>query len=164
MSKIRISLASLGLILIAVLAWVALLPPLARPNLSLTFLGYTNDIGGGQLAAFAVTNLSASTVAVYRPMIEIPASNAPAGLAFDHSHRPIRFYSVLGSGASAQFTIPMPTNQLPWKLTLLADPDIGFGRAVKHFVTREGRRMPYEIQTHWFQNRTETPTAQRRTQ
>jgi hypothetical protein len=155
-SKTKIWLVSLGIIIIALLAWIAFLPPLSRPNISLTFLGYTNDAAVGQLADFTVTNLSTSPVAVFRPVIEIPDPKAPAGLAFDQSHRPIHFLSALGSGESTHFTIPTPTNQSPWRLTLLADPDIGFAQAVKRFVTRQGGRMPYEIQSQWFQNSTET--------
>ena len=85
-SKSRSLLVILGFILVAFLAWVAVQPPLTRPNVSITFLGYTNDAAGTLLAVIAVTNLSTTEIFVYRPLIEMPEPKEPAGLAYDQSH------------------------------------------------------------------------------
>lgn len=145
----RFIVGALGLILIGLLAWVASLPPLVRPKVSITLVRYTNNVTGDRLATFAVTNLSASTIMVYHPVVEIPDPTGPAGLAIDQTHRPISWVSMIGRGASSSFTVPLPTNQTPWRIMLDADPDVGFARALQRYVTMRARRMPYNIECDW---------------
>src|ERR1035437_6213276 len=129
MPKTRTVLKILGLIVVALLAallvFVATQPalkPLNRQNVPLSLLGYTNiDNKDTRLAVFSVTNLSASIILVRQPMIE--------GLVYDRSNWPT-WRAMLDSGASATFTVPVPTNLSPWRLGFFADNDVGAARAV----------------------------------
>src|ERR1039457_487363 len=60
-------------------AWVAFLPPTGRPNISITFLGYTNSVTGARLAGLAITNRNHSTIFAYNPSIEIQSPTEPRG-------------------------------------------------------------------------------------
>jgi hypothetical protein len=149
-----------GLILVALLAalltFVAtrpLLEPLSRQNVSLTLLSYTNDDNAGtRLAVFSVTNLSASIILVRQPMVK--------GLVYDRSNWPT-WRATLDSGASATFTVPVPTNLSPWRLGLFADNDVGTARAIVRAVRgfpftalgHVARRLPYAIDSDWIENK-----------
>jgi hypothetical protein len=145
--------------LFTIFMWVAFQPPAGRPNVSIAFLGYTNDTSGTRLARIAVTNLNASPVFAYRPLIEVPSPTEPAGLAFYESFGGSRWHSLLGSGASDTFTIPVSTNQSPWKLTLLVYPDRGPAKVFIKGVAGiscmsiglmpRSLRMPYDIESDW---------------
>jgi hypothetical protein len=162
MPKTRAALKILGLIIIVLLAWVAWIslqppfqPPHERPNVSVKFLGYKNDAAGARLAMIKVTNLSASTIYVYRPLVEIPDKTEPAGLAFDQSHRQLSWHSKLGRDMSGNFTILLPTNQPSWRLTVLVDYDYhqGIAQDIQNLmIGRTARRMPYDIESDWIQN------------
>jgi hypothetical protein len=115
-------------------AWVAFLPPPGPPNISITFLGYTNDATGTRLARFAITNLNNSTIFAYNPNIEIQSPIEPRDFA---NYWPVynqwqRLHSKLDEGASTNFTIIPPTNQSPWRLTFYVYPDQG--RGVKNTI------------------------------
>ncbi len=161
MLKTRMMLRILGFILIALLAalltFVATQPslePLSRHNVSLALLGYTtnDDSAGTRLAVFAVTNLSTSIILVRQPMIK--------GLVYDRSNWPT-WRAMLDSGASATFTVPVPTNLSPWSLGLFADNDVGTARAIVRTVRRlpftalghVARRLPYAIDSDWIENK-----------
>lgn len=153
-------------------AWVAFLPPPGRPNISITFLGYTNDTTGTRLAKIAVTNLNATTIFAYEPRIEIQAPTDSRGYEDYFSGVNCSWDSTLDSGASGSFTIPPPTNQLPWRLSFYVYPDRG--RGVKNtmkgvvsisclsvglwplfgrFLPLDGAfRMPYNIEGDWIKN------------
>ena len=138
---------------VAWIAWHAYhqLPP-SSINVSVKFLHYTNDSSGGRYAVIGVTNRGASTIFVYRPLIEIPDKTSPSGLDFDQSHRPLSWHARLGGDASDDFTIPLPTNQSPWRVTLLVYNDLGLELRVMRMVTGAARRMPYGIQGDWISN------------
>jgi hypothetical protein len=156
MPKAWIILKILGLFLVALLAallaFVVLQPPLkplSHQNVPLTLLGYTNDDhAGSRLAVFAVTNLSGSVILVRQPMIE--------GLVYDRSNWPT-WRVMLDSGASATFTVPVPTNLSPWRLGIYAVNDIGTTRAiirtVRGFPFTAARRHPYGIDSDWIDNK-----------
>ena len=153
-------------------AWVAYLPPPGQPNISTTFLGYTNDATGTRLAKIAVNNLNATTIFVYEPNIEIQAPTDPSGYEHYFSGVNCSWHSMLDSGASGSFTIPPPTNQSPWRLSFLVYPDRG--RSVKNsmkgvvsisclsvglwplfarFLPLDGAfRHPYYIEGDWIKN------------
>jgi len=127
------------------------LKPLSRANVALTFFGYTNiENASIRLAVFSVTNLSSSIILVRRPMVE--------NLVYDSSNWP-RWQAMLDSGASASFTVPVPTNPSPWRLYLDADPDVGTARAIVRAVEAfpfgwyAARRHPYVIQSDWVQSK-----------
>src|ERR1039457_1828140 len=70
-SKILTLTVMVIVVLFTLGAWVAFQPPPGRPNISITFLGYTNDVAGTRLARLAITNLNYSTIFAYNPGIEI---------------------------------------------------------------------------------------------
>jgi hypothetical protein len=150
-------------------AWVAFQPAPARPNISIAFLGYTNDATGTRLAKIAVTNLNATTIFVYQPRIEIQAPTDSRGYEDYFSGVNCSWNSTLAGGASGSFTIAPPTNQSPWRLSFYVYPDRG--RRVKNtiknvvsisclsvglwplfarFLPLNGAfRMPYNIEGDW---------------
>ena len=108
-------------------AWVAFLPPPGRPNISISFLGYTNDVAGTRLARLAITNLNYSTIFAYNPSIEIQSPTEPRGYTnyWPGYNQWQRLHSKLDEDASINFTIIPPTNQSPWRLRFLVYPDVG---------------------------------------
>ncbi len=150
-------------------AWVAFQPAPGRPNVSIAFLGYTNDATGARLAKIAVTNLNATTIFVYQPRIEIQAPTDTWGSENYSSGVNSSWNSTLAGGASGSFTIPPPTNQSPWRLSFYVYPDRG--RGVKNtiksvvsisclsvglwpmfarFLPLNGAfRMPYNVEGDW---------------
>jgi hypothetical protein len=153
-------------------AWVAFQPPPGRPNISITFFGYTNDATGSRLAKIAVTNLNATTIFVYEPHIEIQAPTDPRGYEDYFSGVNCSWDSTLDRGASGSFTIPPPTNQSPWRLSFYVYPDRGRGtkNTIKgvvsisclsvgvwplfaRFLPLDGAfRMPYNIEGDWIKH------------
>lgn len=153
-------------------AWVAFLPPPGRPNVSIAFLGYANDATGTRLAKIAVTNLNAATIFVYEPRIEIRAPTDSRGYEDYFSGVNCSWNSTLDRGASGSFTVPPPTNQLPWRLSFYVYPDRGRGAKntiksvvsisclsvglwplFERFLPLDGAfRMPYNIEGDWIKN------------
>ena len=141
------------------IAWVAIQPPPGRPNVSITFLGYTNDPTGARLARIAITNLDNSAVYAYRPLVEIPATASPTGLAYYPPAGDTHWHLIVGGKASGTLTVPTPTNQPRWKLTFLAYPDFGTARiAVERVVSLSCLsvglvprylRLPHELEGDW---------------
>jgi hypothetical protein len=140
---------------VALVRWIALQPPPGRPNVLVAFLGYSNGPTGARLARFAVTNLSASAVGRQVHSIEI---STPTGLTNQFASR---FWAaaypmpvVLGAGASEVFAVPAPTDQPPWRMSLIFYPDAGAGRALKWPVTtalmRIGVKARYRIMRYQF--------------
>jgi len=116
--------------------WIASRPPAGRPNVSVTFVGYTNDTGGSRLAMFAISNLSAS--AVFRaPGYDI---QTPKG-RMAQSGRFLPKGTQLNAGMSEVVVLPPPTNQSPWKVGVVVYPDIGLARTIKWGVTRALMRV-----------------------
>ena len=113
-------------------AWVAFTPVPGRPEVSISLLGYTNDATGAPLAKIAVTNPSATTIFVYQPRIEIQAPTDSRGYVDYFSGVNSSWQSLLDSGTAGSFTIPPPTNQSPWRLSLYVYPDRG--RNVKNSI------------------------------
>ena len=113
-------------------AWAAFQPPPGRPNISITFLGYTNAATGTRLAKIAVTNLNPTAIFVYQPHISIQALTDPSGYEHYFSGVNCSWSSMLDRGASGSFTIPPPTNQPPWRLSFLVYPDRG--RSAKNTI------------------------------
>lgn len=153
-------------------AWVAFLPRPGRPNVAITFLGYTNDTTGTRLAKIAVRNLNATTIFAYAPRIEIWAPRDARGYEDYFSGVNCPWHSTLDPGASGSFTIPPPTNQLPWRLAFYVYPDrgrgvkntmknvvsiaclsVGLWPMFERFLPLGGAfRMPYTIEGNWIKN------------
>ena len=111
-------------------AWVAFLPQPSRPHISITFLGYTNDAAGNALAKIAVTNCNPTTIFVYAPRIELISTNDSRDYEDYFSGTNCSWQATLATGDSGSFTIPPPTNQLPWRLAFYVYPDRG--RTIKN--------------------------------
>ena len=171
-SKILTLIVTVIVVLFTLGAWVAFLPQPGRPNISIIFLGYTNDTTGARLAKIAVTNLNASTVFVYEPHIELQAPTDSRGYEDYFTGVNCSWDSMLDKGASGSFTIPPPTNRLPWKLSFLVYPDrsrgakntikgvvslsclsVGLWPMFARFLPLDGAfRMPYNIEGDWIKN------------
>ena len=171
-SKILILIVIVIVGLFTLGAWVAFLPQPGRPNISITFLGYTNDATGTRLAKIAVTNMNASIIFVYEPHIELQAPTDPRGYEDYFSGVNCSWHSTLDRGASGSFTIPPPTNQSPWRLSFYVYPDrgrsakntikgvvsisclsVGLWPLFARFLPLDGAfRMPYNIEGDWIKN------------
>jgi hypothetical protein len=171
-SKILTLTVMVIVVLFTLGAWVAFQPPPGRPNISITFLGYTNDATGTRLANIAVTNLNASTIFVYEPNIETRVPTDSRGYENYFSGVNCSWHSMLDRGASGSFTIPPPTNQSPWRLSFLVYPDRGRGvkNRIKGVVSLSclsvglwplfasllpldgAFRHPYNIEGDWIKN------------
>jgi len=152
--KLKIGLRILALSLVAVLAWVAFLPRHGRPNVSIKLLGYTNDLAGARLAMMSVTNLSAFSILVYLPTIQIRAPTEPSGFTNylqGNTNQWRQFHSELGSGNSGNFTIPAPTIRAPWRLSFYVYSDLGTAQIFKRLL-RGRRDMPFEMAGDWIDN------------
>ena len=152
-------------------AWMAFLPPPARPNMSVTLLGYTNDPAGTRLAQITVTNLNPTTIYVYQPRIELQAPADPRSYENYFSGVNCPWHSLLAPGAADSFTIPPPTNPSPWRVSFYVYPDRG--RSVKNAIKSAVRiscvsvglwprlanqlpingafRHPYNVEGDWIQ-------------
>ena len=118
-------------------AFIANLPPPARPAISITLLGYTNDVTGERLAKFFISNQAPSMV-----QLRIQGSLGPQ----------ITRSVLLERGAGFNCPIPSPTDAVPWRLLVEADPDIGWARDLQHIMSRTVRRHPYMIYGDWITN------------
>jgi hypothetical protein len=110
--------------------------PTGRPNVSVTFLGFTNDATDRLLAHFAVSNLSAS--AVYRQpyyFVHLTSPTEPESSTSYQPPGPLPGTSVLRAGASEILSIPPPTNQSPWRISLRVYPDGTPVRFIKQRVS-----------------------------
>ena len=112
----------------ALVTWIAFQPPrqppATSPDGSVTFLGYTNDGSGTRLAKFTVTNLSPFTVARSPKCLICIA--APGAGWMPHSAILLPEFprsKVLGAGKWEIITVPPPTNQSPWRISLYLSND-----------------------------------------
>ena len=161
-SRILVCIVVIILVSFTLGTWIAFRPPPGRPNVSIAFLGYTNDATGARLAKIAVTNLNASTIFVYEPNIELQAPTDPSGFDSYFSGVNCSWHSMLDGGASGSFTIPPPTNRSPWRLRLLVYPDFGADRiAITRIVSISCLsiglmpryvRLPYDIEGDWIKS------------
>src|SRR6187455_3444494 len=119
MGKAIIILVGVVLIAVAILASNAFQLPPNRPNISITFLGYTNDFSGTRLARFAVSNLSSS--AVYRQphySIRSEAPKGPSGVSAYQPRTPLPGTTTLHAGVSEIFARRPPTNSSNWNISI----------------------------------------------
>jgi hypothetical protein len=108
---------------------IGLAPP-RRPNISITFRGYTNNSAGARVGIFAVSNHEPSTVEWFGPVIEFPTPTNVMG----HSGQFVPTHSMLRAGASTMLTVPPPSNHSLWAVHLRVYPDVGAAREIRWFV------------------------------
>ena len=108
--KIIIGGATILALLIAWLVVVFLLP--AKPlAVAVAFGGYTNDLKGGRVASFTISNNSRVPVRRWdRYRIETTNQTRPGPPVFQGQN------VVLNPGQSEALLIPVPTNQQSWRV------------------------------------------------
>jgi hypothetical protein len=126
-----------------------------KPNIAITFLGYTNSATGSRLAMFSVRNLEASPVNAWGPFIWLKTATNVIGFMQPGS---TDVGGLLAAGASKVVTVPPPTNYVAWTIEVRADHDFGTWREIKcfvmyklialHFRPRYGN-MGFSIQGRW---------------
>ena len=92
----------------------------------------------------------------------MPEPTAPGGQTNYNVGGNSPWHSVLNGGTSDIFTVPVPTNQSPWRLRLLVYPDFGAARV---FLKRVAGlsclsvgimpryvRLPYDIEGGWIRS------------
>src|SRR5687768_1253388 len=92
-----------------------------EPPASIAFLGYTNDSTGARLATFAVTNLESFVVrrqAGYWIDLKVATGQT------NHASRWFSNATDLNPRASEIVAVPVPTNQIPWRVVLLIRSDL----------------------------------------
>lgn len=140
-------------------AWIAFQPPAPAPSVSITFLNYTNDVSGTHNATVSVVNHDAKSIYAYLPRIEMAVPNKPGGTLPYHQNGMSPWHSDIAAHATANLTIPVPTNQTSWRLTLYVYPDAESRRArIRHIVglscTSLGLiphylQLPYSSKSDW---------------
>jgi hypothetical protein len=165
-TNILITFTILFAMVFAFEAWIALKPSPQKPTIAIGLVGYTNSAAGVLCANIAFTNLSPSTVYIYRPMIQIASTNAPAGLTYYSQGGLSSWHALIARGDSASVTLPLPAQEGSWRLTALVYPNRGrlqnaIERVVSvsclcldstpRFVPRF-MRLPYNISGGWTTN------------
>jgi hypothetical protein len=124
------------------------------PPASVTFLGYTNNVSGKRLGAFAVTNLKSFVVrrqAGYWTELRTSSGQTnQVSLWFSSAND-------LNAQASEIITVPVPTNQLSWRVLLPIRTDLGrVSELVEEFRLMSPYRLPewksYELRSDWIDN------------
>ena len=116
--------------LLALVLLVMTQPP-RKPNIAITFLGYTNNPTGSRLATFSVKNLDGSAVNAWGPFVWLKTNTNIIGFAQPGS---TDVGGLLNPGALKVITLPPPTNSMPWKIEIRADHDFGTWREIKCFI------------------------------
>lgn len=147
-----------GFVLVSLLgfaSWVLFRSPPPRPNVTVKFSGYTNDVAGTRLAVFAVSNSSSAAVlrlSHYR--IQIPTTfrwtDVSEGWLSSGG-------SVLPAGGGETIVVPAATNH-SWRVTFSVNPDVGIVRTVLGSIAEASRsvgfrpryiRMNYGVSCDW---------------
>lgn len=154
MTKRTLIIAGLFAVVIGIITWVAFQPK--EPQLSVTFLGYTNNATGSQLATFVVSNLNSFVVrrqAHY--WIEQPTSTGRTNQAScwfsSGNDLKARAFEVLA--------VPVATNKPSWRLLLSIRTDLGpvtemmeavaFVSESRGFQSPFPRRKSFELRSDW---------------
>lgn len=130
--------------------------PLKRPNMTVTFMGYTNDTSGTRLASFAVSNAGPSTVQrTSHYWIQIPTAKRWTNLSDGWL-----VGSVLAPGSSETVVIPAATNQSSWRVSFYVSAEVGLMRDVMRSTAQLARDaglrpryrpVNYGVQSEWIE-------------
>jgi hypothetical protein len=107
---LSIIIGSLAILLVSIVAVLALSWPASSLQVTVSFVGYTNDTKGVRLATFAVTNQSSATIRRWGTYH--PESQHQPGLRLAFGFGPNVF---LAPGQSEIITVPMATNLGKWR-------------------------------------------------
>ena len=144
-TRTRTALGAMLVLTAGLLAWLFLREPAGRPDVSVTFLGYTNDAVGTRLASFAISNASRADVHRFTPYrIQIPSSNRWASV----SNGWIAGDKVLGIGKFETVTINAPTGVQMWRASFMVSTDVGAVPGMIRFVADSMRRIGLPVQRY----------------
>lgn len=155
MAKRNFIVVGLFAVVVCVIAWRGYRPE--KPPASVTFLSYTNDAAGTRCATFVVTNLKSFVVrrqAGY--WIELRTSEGQtnhAGLWFSSG-------KDLDAGASEIVTVPVPTNQCPWRVFFPIRTELGpVSEIIEEVRLMVPHKLPYpksyELRGVWMESMTD---------
>ena len=158
MRKRILIIAGLFAIVTGIAAWVAFQCLHREPELSVTFLGYTNDVTGTRFATFVVSNLSSFVVrrqAAY--WIELAT---PTGVTNQASCCWFSSRNDLNARAFEIVAVPVPTNQPSWRVFLSIRTDLGpvtemmdtVNFMIFGFGSPSWQRKSYELRSDWMEN------------
>ncbi|HSU53041.1 MAG TPA: hypothetical protein VLT36_03160 [Candidatus Dormibacteraeota bacterium] len=116
-------------IILALVVRIGLVPP-RRPNVSITFRGFTNNSAGGRVGVFAVSNHEPSAVEWSGPVLEFPTPTNVMG----QSGQFVPAHAMVPAGASVTLTVSSPANQSSWAVYLRVYPDVGTAREIRWLV------------------------------
>ena len=140
--RILIIVALVALVISVMVVVVALQRPGQPPTVSVTFLAFTNDIVGTRLATFALSNLGASAIrrqSHYTIQTPTPMrwTNYAEGWVAGGTR-------ILRAGASEAVSIPAPTNQPSWRVSLSVSLDVGVVRDMMDMVVVALRNLGFQ--------------------
>jgi hypothetical protein len=133
----RICIAVLFAIVVGIFIWRRNRPE--EPPASVKFLSFTNDATGIRFASFTVTNLKPYIVrrqAGYWIELRTPVGQT--------NHLSLWFSNAcdLNPQASETITVPVPTNQAPWRVVLPIRTDLG---SVSEMIEEVRFMSPYKL-------------------
>jgi hypothetical protein len=155
MKNRTVLIAGLFAVVIGMVVWATFQP--RKPPASVNFLAYTNDAAGIRLATFVVSNCN-SFLFRRQAGYWIELSTPTGG-----TNRLSRWFSGshdLDAGAFEAVAVPVPTNQLPWRVLLPIRTDLGRVPETMHelsfmiFGFRDTflYRKSYELRSDWIEN------------
>jgi len=115
---ILIELTFVGLVVLLILSAAPRRSP-SRPAVSVTHVGYTNDVAGARLAAFSVSNASPFPItrrAGY--WIEAPTTSPPHVTNIQWRVSKGGHHVRLSPGAAETLLVAPPSNQPTWRVSL----------------------------------------------
>jgi hypothetical protein len=110
----------------AMFTWILMQPPLPRPSLAISFLGYSNDARGTRMALFTSSNSVPNAVRrISHYRIQTPMGERSTNVSegwFSNGGLLMR------TRETEWLSIVAPTNQPPWRLWVTANPYGGLFR------------------------------------
>jgi hypothetical protein len=149
--KIAVVLAILVLVVVVGFGWLIWMAQqqARHPNVSIAFVGYTNDSSGVRFGRFAISNHDAAAVERISPIMEIQTTGTGYGTSLGSG--------VIGGRESETLVVRSPTNE-SWRLALRLYPDIGTVRTIKRLAVEASclvrlrpryQTMPFSTRSEW---------------
>jgi hypothetical protein len=149
----RTALRLVGLVVVGLLVGILFQSTHGPARVSIRLLGCPKDTDGTEFALLTVTNASRFPVFVYRPIIEVQAPSEPGGLSYvfqGGTNQWFRLHLRLAGGASENFKMPMATNRVPWRVSVLVYNDVGTVPVILRRLMMSSRHMPACVRSDWF--------------
>ena len=113
-------------ILMIVSVLIAYQRPAGQPQISVTFLGFTNDSAGARRATFAVSN-SGTTFVRRESHYRFQAETATRWTNFADGYLP-GGAGLINPRGSELLSVPAPVHDGPWRIYFSVSPDVGVVR------------------------------------